>query len=210
VDIEPVDQLIAAAARGDKEAWSRLVRRYSPLILSVIRGYRLNPSDISDAYQTVWLRLVEHLERLRDPAALPMWITTTTRRECYRLLQLSRRTRPFDPLDETAEAPSQLSTMVDDAPLDENLLRAERYHALREAYAQLPDRCQHLLSLLMGDPPMRYQQVSERMEMPVGSVGPTLGRCLRKLRECPAMSAFVAGTRAAEGEEGRRNGVAAR
>ena len=202
MDTRPVGELVAAAGRGDNQAWGLLVRRYSPLVLSVIRAYRLNPSDVADAYQTVWLRVVEHLDRLRDPVALPMWITTTTRHECYRLLQLNRRTRPFDPLDD--EPPAQLSTMVDDGSLDENLLQAERRHALREAFAQLQPRCQHLLSLLMGEPPLRYQQVSERMNIPVGSVGPTLGRCLRKLRECPAMAAFAASLR-----EDERDGVAA-
>ena len=208
MDTRPVGELVAAAGQGDTQAWGLLVRRYSPLILSVIRAYRLNPSDIADAYQTVWLRIVEHLDRLRDPVALPMWITTVTRRECYRLLQVGQRTRPFDPLDD--EPPARLSTLVDDASLDENLLQAERRHVLREAFAQLEPRCQQLLSLLIGDPPLRYQQVSEHMNIPVGSVGPTLGRCLRKLRECPAMLAFTAGLRAAEGKEDERSGVAAR
>jgi RNA polymerase sigma factor (sigma-70 family) len=207
VDTRPVGELVAAAGQGDKEAWTALVRRYSPLILSVIRAYRLNPSDVADAHQTVWLRVVENLDRLRDPVALPMWITTVARRECYRLLQLNRRTRPFDPLDD--EPAVRLSTLVDDAPLDENLLQAERRHALREAFAQLEPRCQVLLSLLMGDPPLRYQQVSEQLNVPIGSVGPTLGRCLRKLRECPAMVRFTASLRAAEGEEAERSGVAA-
>lgn len=206
MDTRPVGELVAEAGQGDKEAWAALVRRYSPLILSIIRAYRLSPSDAADAHQTVWLRVVEHLDRLRDPLALPMWISTTTRRECYRLLQVNRRTRPFDPLD---EPPARLSTMVDDAPLDENLLRAERRHALREAFEQLEPRCQHLLSLLMGDPPLRYQQVSERMKVPVGSVGPTLGRCLRKLRECPAMMTFTASLRGSKGEEDERSDVAA-
>jgi RNA polymerase sigma factor (sigma-70 family) len=207
VDTRPVGELVAAAGRGDKEAWSALVRRYSPLILAVTSKYRLNASDVADAYQTVWLRVVEHLDRLRDPVALPMWITTTTRRECYRLLQLNQRTRPFDPLDD--EQPARLSTMVDDAPLDENLLQAERRHALREAFVQLEPRCQRLLSLLMGDPPLRYRQVSERMNVPVGSVGPTLGRCLRKLRECPAMVSFAASLKAAGGTEDESSDFAA-
>jgi RNA polymerase sigma factor (sigma-70 family) len=205
VDSRAIGDLVAAAARGDTGAWSAIVRRYSPLILAVIRHHQLNPSDIADVYQTVWLRLVEHLGRLRDPVALPMWITTTTRRECYRLLQLSRRTRPYDPLD--AEPPARPSVMVDDEPLDQHLLQAEKRQALREAFAQLPPHCQHLLSLLMGDPPLRYHQVSERMDISIGSVGPTLGRCLRKLRECPALAPFGAGLRAAEGEGGSRDGV---
>ncbi|HKS98309.1 MAG TPA: sigma-70 family RNA polymerase sigma factor [Rugosimonospora sp.] len=204
-----VEDLVAAAAKGDQDAWSRLVHRYSPLILSVIRGYRLSAADSADVYQTVWLRLVEHLDRLRDPVALPMWLTTTARRECLRLVQAGRRTRPFDPLDEAAQAPDVRSTLVDDAPVDADLLRAERRQALRDAFAQLPGRCQDLLGMLMADPPLRYQEISERLGIPMGSVGPTQARCLRKLRACPAMVAFVASLRAAEGREDDRDDVAA-
>lgn len=183
-------ELVASAAAGDELAWSRLVDRYSPLILTVIRKCRLDHADVADAYQTVWLRLLEHLGRLRDPAALPMWLAVTTRRECYRLQRTGRRSRPFDPHDDTA--PGAVALLVDTTPIDEDLLRAERRQALREAFAQLPARCQRLLRLLMTDPPMRYQEISEQLGMALGSVGPTQGRCLRKLRAYPAVAAFAA------------------
>lgn len=198
-------ELVASAAAGDERAWSRLVDRYSPLILAVIRACRLNRVDAADAYQTVWLRLLEHLGRLRDPTALPRWLVVTTRRECYRLLRTERLSRPFDPHDEAA--PGAAALLVDTTPIDEELLRAERRQALREAFAQLPARCQHLLRLLLADPPARYQQISEQLGMPVGSVGPTQGRCLRKLRAYPAVAAFAADPPAI-GEEDH-DGVAA-
>ncbi|MFB6397024.1 RNA polymerase sigma factor [Polymorphospora lycopeni] len=182
--------LIAAASTGDELAWAELVRRYTPLVLSVIRSYGLNRTDAADVNQTVWLRLVEQLDRLREPRALAAWLATTCRRECYRLVRIGRRTQPFDPYDDAGHAPGSL--LVDVASPDEDLLRAERHQALREAFAQLPPRCQKLLSLLAADPPASYRQVGERLGMPIGSVGPTQGRCLRKLRSCPALVSFLA------------------
>lgn len=187
-DPRPVDVLVAAARAGDDDAWAALVSRFTPLIWSVVSGFHLRAGDAADVNQTVWLRLVEHLPRLREPAALPMWIAKTARHECLRVLRTSRRTWLFDPL-----TGSDVAHRVDPgpAPVDEGLLRAERRHALREAFAQLPSRCQELLGLMLHDPPLSYDEISARMGMPVGSVGPTRGRCLHRLRQCPALAAFV-------------------
>src|SRR5262245_22027188 len=88
--------LVAAAAGGDQSAWNELVERYTPLTMSVIRRYRLSCHDAADVNQMLWLRLVEQLDRIRDPLALPKWIETTTRNECMRVLRSARRTQPFD------------------------------------------------------------------------------------------------------------------
>jgi DNA-directed RNA polymerase specialized sigma24 family protein len=99
-----VQDLVAASANGDEGAWAELVARYTPLVLAVTRRFELSRADAADVNQTVWLKLVEHLGRLREPAALPMWIATTTRHECIRLQRVSRTTRSFDPLDAAGEA----------------------------------------------------------------------------------------------------------
>jgi RNA polymerase sigma factor (sigma-70 family) len=182
--------LVGAAARGDERAWGELVDRFAPLVHSVIRSYGLNRADAADVNQTVWLRLVEHLGRLRDPTALAGWLATTCRHECYRLLRLGRRTQPFDPYDESTAGHAAAAQLVDPATPDERLLRAERRQALREGLAQLPSRCRDLLSLLAADPPASYREIGERLGMPIGSVGPTQARCLRKLRDCPALAAY--------------------
>ncbi|ROT27109.1 sigma-70 family RNA polymerase sigma factor [Micromonospora sp. HM5-17] len=202
--------LVSAASRGDEHAWAELVRRHTPLVLAVIRAHRLDRADAADVNQTVWLRLVEHLGRVREPAALAAWLITTTRRECYRLLRAGRRTRPFDPHDETVEAHRALFRSADVAAPDEDLLRTERRQALRAGFAQLPTRCRELLALLVADPPLRYREIAERLGMPIGSIGPSQARCLRKLRESPALAPFVRPDRdTVEGSGGDRDGAVA-
>jgi RNA polymerase sigma factor (sigma-70 family) len=159
-------------------------------VTAVINRFDLTRSDAADVNQTVWLRLVEHLGRLREPAALPGWIAQTTRHECLRVVQASRRTRPFDPLDRAGEAQAALG-LVDHDTIEGQLLRAERRQALREAYAELPARCQQLMTLLLRDPPVTYEEISEQLSIPLGSVGPTRGRCVDKLRNCRALVDFV-------------------
>ncbi len=186
VHSDEVTELVAAAARGEQDAWNELVGRYVPLVLSVIRKHRLSEHDAADVNQTVWLRLVEHLHEIREPRALPMWIITTTRHECFRVLKSARHTRPFDALTAASIADEAGGTEV-----DEELLRLERQQVLREAFAQLSARCQELLSLLIADPPIPYAEISGRLDMPVGSIGPTRARCLDRLREAPALVEFL-------------------
>lgn len=205
---EGARELVRAAAGGDEQAWNELVRRYAPLVFTVVRSYRLDPPDAADAFQTVWLRLVEHLDRLRDPAALASWLATTARHECCRVLRMGRRSQPFDPYDETP-GPGPTALLVDRATPDEYLLRAERHQALREAFAGLPPRCRELLSLLLAVPPASYREVQRRMGIPVGSVGPTQWRCLRKLRESPALASLMGAGQQTKRSGGERDGVVA-
>ncbi|MFI5932177.1 RNA polymerase sigma factor [Actinoplanes sp. NPDC051494] len=189
----PVATLTRAAAGGDERAWQTLIDRFGPLVMAVIRRYDLSRADAADVNQTVWLRLVEHLDRIREPEALPGWIAQTTRHECVRLLRKDRRTWLFDPLDGAAE--TVVNTAAPTAgDLDEQLLAAERRSALRDAYAQLSPRCRGLVDLLLADPPLSYEQIGTRLGVPVGSIGPTRGRCVDKLRLCPALAA-LAGSR---------------
>lgn len=186
VDARPVLDLVPAAAAGDQAAWDAIVERYAGLVVAVARGYRLSSSDLADVSQTVWLRLVENLDSLRDPRALPGWLVTTTRNECVRALRVQRRTVPVDPAEGDALLGGEVAPDVDDRLLD-----AERREALREGLASLPPHCQSLLTLLVADPPLSYDEISRRLEMPRGSIGPTRGRCLGKLRQCPALAALL-------------------
>lgn len=174
----PVTALVAGAERGDAGAWQDLVDRYSPLVASVVRGFRLQRHDADDIAQTVWLRLVEHLGDLREKQALPKWIMSVTRNECLRLVKTSKRVRPLDPTDEHAGLDRGEPTEPDD-----ELLKAERHQALLVAFAELPESQRALLMLLIADPPVPYTEISERLGIPVGSIGPTRARALRKLRE---------------------------
>jgi RNA polymerase sigma factor (sigma-70 family) len=180
-----VVQLVHRARDGDKAAWDELVERYAPLVWSNCRRYRLSFADSEDVGQSVWLRLVEHLSTLREPAALPGWIATTTQRECLRLLRLGRQTEPTDPLASGRD-------IVDDTVLvDQDLLLQERRLATRTAFAQLSVRCQQLLSMLIGDPPKSYGEISQTLHMPIGSIGPSRARCLDRLRHSSALTSLI-------------------
>lgn len=177
----PLSALVPAAREGDHHAWNAIVDRFLPLVNALVRGYRLSAADGDDVSQTVWLRLVEHLGDLREPDALPGWIRTTTRNECLRLLTARGRVRPVDPQDHGG-----LDAVEDDVA-DDDLLAAERRHLLREAMAELPAARRELLLLLLTDPPVGYEQISERLGIPIGSIGPTRARALEQLRRTRAL-----------------------
>lgn len=168
--------LVRAAAAGDQEAWDALVERYHRLVWAVVRSYRLSPSDAADVTQVTWLRLVEHLGQLRDPARVGAWLATTARREALRLAGQRRADR-----DRTADV-DLLVLPADTAALDAALLRDEAEAALHRALLTLGERCQQLLRVLAVSPPPSYQEVAEALQMPIGSIGPTRGRCLDRLR----------------------------
>jgi RNA polymerase sigma factor (sigma-70 family) len=175
---ESLTVLVRRAEAGDQEAWNALIDRFSNLLWSVGRAHRLSPTDAGDAVQTTWLRLVENLGRIDDPERLAGWLATTARRECLRLLRRSGREHlgleedaALDVVDEQAE------------PLDARLLADERDAALWASFERLSPRCQRLLRVLMVTPPPAYADVALSLDMPIGSIGPTRGRCLERLRQ---------------------------
>ena len=184
-DDPTVVALVTRARDGDKDAWDELVERYAPLVWSVCRRYRLAAADSDDVGQSVWLRLIEHLPGLREPAALPGWIATTTQRECYRLLRATSRVEPVDPAEST--------DVVEEAIAEEEVLRHERRTVIRAAFRELSQRCQALLVLLIQDPPAAYDEISRQLHVPIGSIGPNRARCLDRLRRTPALALLVAG-----------------
>ncbi len=181
-----VGDLVAAAARGEQAAWNALVQRYLPLVYSIIRRYRLSDKDAEDVSQTVWLRLVEHLDAIREPKALPGWIATTTRHEVLAVLGAKRRTDPIDPASNWI-----LDLQGNFVDLDDELLRAEAATALRNGLAELEPDQRTLLLLLVKDPPVSYGDISRITGMPVGSIGPTRARCLKKLKATSSVQAFL-------------------
>jgi len=181
-----VTDLVTRAGTGDKQAWDTLVERYAPLIWSICRRYRLADADADDVSQSVWLHLVDKLGHLRDPAALPGWIATTTERECWRVLRTAQRLHAATSVTDAENIPDQHTGIA-----EQELLRAERHAALREALGYLPPRCQQLIAMLTADPPVPYAQISATLGIPVGSIGPTRSRCLDKLRHHPAIAALI-------------------
>lgn len=180
-----VSDLVIAALEGDQPSWNRLVDRYTPLVLSVVRRHRLQLSDAEDVVQTVMLRLIEHLQAIREPAALPGWIVTTARNECLHVIRRHRAAFPAH-LGEQGWA-----LEADDPAIDGHLLEAERHEALLIALAELPERQRSLLLLLIEDPPLSYEEISRRLELPLGSIGPTRARALARVRSHHAVQALL-------------------
>ena len=169
--------LAKAAAGGDEAAWRALVERFSGLIWSVTRAYRLGSADAADVFQTTWLRLAEHIGRLDHPEYVGAWLATTARRESLRASRASARVVPTgdDAVFDAREA--------EEATPEQAVLLSERSDDLWRAFRALPARCQALLRLLMATPAPSYAEVAAALDRPVGSIGPTRARCLRLLRE---------------------------
>ena len=181
-----VADLVTRARNGDEQAWDALVERYSPLIWLICRRHRLVDADAEDAGQSAWLHLVDQLGKVRDPAALPGWLATTTRRECLRVLHAARR-----PLTAGSVLDADLIPDEQTGTADQEVLVAERHAVLREALTHMPPDCQQLIALLIQDPPVPYAEISARLDIPVGSIGPSRHRCLDKLRRYPAVAALI-------------------
>jgi RNA polymerase sigma factor (sigma-70 family) len=185
---DAVARLVGRARRGDEAAWNDLVERFLPLVSALIARARLRGPDADDVNQTVWLRLVEHLDDIREPRALAGWIATTTRNECLRVFDHSRRTVAIDP-----QATSHFDGSDEGHELVDDLLVLERQQALRAALSELPADRRELLRVLLVDPPLSYREISRRLDIPVGSIGPTRARALDQLRNTRAMRGFLEG-----------------
>ena len=178
--------LVARAADGDQAAWNQLVERYAPLVWSICLKYQLDRQDIDDVGQSVWLLLVENIGGLREPAALPGWIATTSHRECLRVLRTSRRHDHAD-LGPTDDMPADPAA----ATIEEDILAAELDAAVRAAFAELPRACRELLSMLVSDPPCAYAEISAALGIAVGTIGPKRARCLDQLRRSKHLIAMI-------------------
>jgi RNA polymerase sigma factor (sigma-70 family) len=168
--------LVKRAAAGDHRAWERLVEQFARLIWALTRDFRLSESDASDVAQATWLRLLEHIDRLQRPDRVGSWLAATARHECLRAMAARKKTVLVDDdlalHDASAHQPQ----------VDERLLAEERAQAVRAAIARLPEQWQQLMELLMADPPATYAEISDKLGLPIGSIGPTRGRCLARLR----------------------------
>ncbi len=184
--LEPdeVGDLVRAAASGDSTAWKAIVERFSGLVWAITRGYHLGSADAADVFQTTWLRLAEHLDRIANPERVGAWLATTARRESLRIARTSARTVPAD--DTTlvsfgyVEHHSPERAVLD---AEQAMLDSQRARQLWHAFRELSARCQRLLRVLMATPPPSYAEVAAALDMPVGSIGPTRIRCLERLRQ---------------------------
>jgi RNA polymerase sigma factor (sigma-70 family) len=140
--------------------------------------FKLSESDAADVAQTTWLRLLEHIDRIEYPDRVGSWLAATARNECLRSLAARKRVVVLAHDEEEVLFGAALS----EPEVDERILAAERDQVVRDALSRLPRRWQRLLEMLMADPPTPYADISDELGLPVGSIGPTRGRCLAQLR----------------------------
>jgi RNA polymerase sigma factor (sigma-70 family) len=167
--------LLDAARDGSDDALGRIVTELSPMLWQVARATGLSTDDAADVVQTVWTRLVSHLGGIRVPAALIGWLVVTTRREAWQVSATRRRQLPT--------AQEWFCALPDPAgDCAEQVISGEQHRALWLAVGRLSPRCQELLRIIAFVPRPDYQSVAAELGMPTGSIGPTRGRCLAKLR----------------------------
>jgi len=176
LDAAGIASLVRGAAAGDKQAWERLIDQYARLIWSITADFKLAESDAADVAQTTWLRLFEHINRIEYPDRVGSWLAATARNECLRSLAARKKVVLSQDGAELSE------TIAHEPEIDARLLAAERAEVVRDAVARLPRRWQRLVELLMADPPASYAEISDQLDLPIGSIGPTRGRCLARLR----------------------------
>lgn len=183
-EIATVEALVEAARDGDREAWRAIVERYAPLVWGICRRHRLDRADADDVGQIVWLALYERLGSIRDPAALPGWLATTTHHACGRVHRAANR--------------NTYTLLESDLPIDggfdavdDELERERERIILRAAFAELRPNCRDLLTLLFSNSRLSYREIGIRLNMKVGSIGPTRERCLAQLRRTHAVAALI-------------------
>ena len=185
-DAGELETMLLAAARGDDASWNALVARFSARVRTVARLHRLSAHDVEDVLQTTWLRLLEHIGSLREPAALGAWLDTTARRESLRVIRRAGRERPTDVALRGDEAA---------APVREcELVEAERRAALAAGVRRLPPAQRRLIGRLLAYPAASYAEISESLDTPIGSIGPTRARSIARLRRDPELIEAIAST----------------
>lgn len=175
-----VGAVAVLASVGDERAWEELVRRFDGMIGATGRRHRLLPADVAELRQTVWLRLFEHLGRVEQPQRVGGWLATTAHRESLHILAGASRCAPGG-TEVFVERPDAISPGV-----DAHFLAEEDADILRLAFARLRPRCRRLLGLMASEDQPSYKELAALLDMPLGSIGPTRGRCLEHLRELVA------------------------
>jgi RNA polymerase sigma factor (sigma-70 family) len=177
--------LLSAAKAGDQRAWSLLVGRYGASIKAVARRHRLSAANQDEVAQRTWLRLVENIDSLREPAAVGGWLRAVARHECLRVLAASEREVPV-------EGPLPLD-VSDSTAVEDEVIEAMRKQAVHDALEALPEHERRVLRLLLAEPNLNYHELSARLGIPRGSIGPTRGRGLARLRRDPHFTHAIDG-----------------
>lgn len=184
-NVTPTAALVASCLAGDSSAWELLVDRFALLVRSVAVRHGLSAVEVDDVGQEVFLALAQNLHRIEDAEALPAWLITTTRRFSWRAWQRRRRETPADV--EAVEATTMHGgprLIGAGMPSMAELLNGwALQELLAVAMQKLTPRCRDLIELLfLDESEPDYSEVSARLGIPKGSIGPTRSRCLEQLR----------------------------
>lgn len=181
----PTVPLTARAARafaayvgGDASLMPDLVDDVTPLLWHLARGQGLAQESAEDVVQQSWLRLVESADRIQDPQSVVKWLMTTTRREAWRVARAGR-------VVDSAPDPTEASTAVEQPvgePVPDSVIASEEQAVLWRHVGALSERCRYLLRVIAFADRPDYAAIASALGMPVGSIGPTRGRCLAALR----------------------------
>jgi RNA polymerase sigma factor (sigma-70 family) len=173
--------LARRCADGDELAWETMVRRYRRLVYAVPNRARLPEDQIEEVFHQTFAKLAERIGTIRDVDRVRSWIVTTARRHTIDFIRARQGSRMVDMEDDAIA-----SIPDDEEQAPEALERLERQHMVRQALLRIGERCRRLLSALFyrtGDDLPSYDVVSDELAIPVGSIGPTRARCLKKLRD---------------------------
>lgn len=168
--------IFAAYRAGDEARMAQLVSILTPILWHTARASRLDNATAEDVLQTVWLTLVRKADTITEPLAILQWLVVTTKREAWRVAKGQTRVRPEDL--ESATLPVADPT----ADVEDEVIRGETKSTLWRHIEQLPERCRTLLRVIAFADRPDYADLAKALGMPQGSIGPTRGRCLAKLR----------------------------
>jgi RNA polymerase sigma factor (sigma-70 family) len=175
-----LEDLVARAREGDESAWEALVRGTSNAVYRGLAAFNVPNEVREELYHETYIKLVEHIDSIEHPAALPAWLITTARRQALQYVRTRQRLVPV------ADMPVE----IDHAGLDDALLDSELKVAVARAFRRLSEACQTLLRLVTMSPPLSYAEVAEILGKPIGDIGPSRMRCLQKLRLTPELVPF--------------------
>jgi RNA polymerase sigma factor (sigma-70 family) len=176
---DDLDELVTRCLKQDSHAWSRIVDRFQNMVYSIARRYNLGEDDAGDVFQATFQALYRNLDRIESAKTLPKWLAVTASRESLRIKRIASKSVYAE------DRGIDLETLVDleEQDAEANAVDAERADTVRRLTRELQEKCRELLTMLYLEDDPSYQDISDRLRMPIGAIGPTRARCLEKLRK---------------------------
>lgn len=184
---QPLDTLVSGALDGHGAAWNALVVRLERVVWKSVNMMTYDREIRDDAFAATWLRLAERLDSIREPEKLPGWLATTACNEVRQIVR-QRGRQPVSLTQSWATSDTGVGDLLetladDDGEHADRLMAHEDRRMVREAFARLDEHCREIITVLvLADPPVPYEEASDRLDRPVGSLGPARRRCLDKMK----------------------------